>query len=425
MASARRSTFTAPQFMPLAARNQQRFGAGFDVFSRTKMCKFNLRGACTKGKDCSFAHGKDELKERPDFYCTKICTAYFRTGTCEAEDKCKFAHSKDSLRVWTADNGNADNLKARSPVQQQHGITRSGINVGRAPGCITSRKLSKAGNVHGDNIVDMSRRFQENIADFGTRDMFSNNSMLEACGDDIVEMSCQLHENMVGYGEHDVFSNKHMLQGSGSTDADFSRRMSSSPLAETSLSTIKRESAPRIMNCNLNSSTAWSTAHVQLQKQVEEQHGVNVGRVYGCYACGKPSSPEQFHQNDIAGTRDGFSNKSSTLEGSDSTDADFSRRISSPSLTDTWLLPMKGESAPCNLNSSTVWSNADMLFQKQDEFRTGENQAEFANEDMRVYDQMGFSTERVLPVKNTFIQFGNDLNSMKRVNSAPGRFPVY
>eukprot|EP00434_Breviolum_minutum_P040991 symbB.v1.2.036447.t1/scaffold5141.1/size55293/7 len=43
------------------------------IFSKTKMCKFHILGACTKGSSCKFAHQKEELQELPDLACTKLC----------------------------------------------------------------------------------------------------------------------------------------------------------------------------------------------------------------------------------------------------------------------------------------------------------------------------------------------------------------
>lgn len=67
-------------------------------FSKTKMCKFNLVGMCTKGSQCPFAHVKTELRELPDLTCTKLCKTLIQTGLCE-DRNCSYAHSKDELRA--------------------------------------------------------------------------------------------------------------------------------------------------------------------------------------------------------------------------------------------------------------------------------------------------------------------------------------
>ncbi|CBZ55276.1 unnamed protein product [Neospora caninum Liverpool] len=49
---------------------------------------------------CTFAHGIEELRERPQLSKTRICEKW-RQGLCEhvnSED-CKFAHGKEDLRI--------------------------------------------------------------------------------------------------------------------------------------------------------------------------------------------------------------------------------------------------------------------------------------------------------------------------------------
>jgi len=71
---------------------------GGDIFSKTKMCKFNLIGVCIKGSACMFAHHPDELKPVPDLFRTKICKTLINTGTCQNPD-CRYAHNKEELRA--------------------------------------------------------------------------------------------------------------------------------------------------------------------------------------------------------------------------------------------------------------------------------------------------------------------------------------
>lgn len=66
-------------------------------FSKTKMCKFELLGMCTKGTSCPFAHGTTELRGLPDLRCTKLCKTLIQTGVCNKKF-CSFAHNKDELR---------------------------------------------------------------------------------------------------------------------------------------------------------------------------------------------------------------------------------------------------------------------------------------------------------------------------------------
>eukprot|EP00441_Pelagodinium_beii_P042064 CAMPEP_0197637630 /NCGR_PEP_ID=MMETSP1338-20131121/12795_1 /TAXON_ID=43686 ORGANISM="Pelagodinium beii, Strain RCC1491" /NCGR_SAMPLE_ID=MMETSP1338 /ASSEMBLY_ACC=CAM_ASM_000754 /LENGTH=579 /DNA_ID=CAMNT_0043210069 /DNA_START=72 /DNA_END=1808 /DNA_ORIENTATION=- len=67
------------------------------IFSKTKMCKFHILGACSKGAGCKFAHQKYELQSLPDLACTKLCKTLISTGSCEDPD-CRYAHNRDQLK---------------------------------------------------------------------------------------------------------------------------------------------------------------------------------------------------------------------------------------------------------------------------------------------------------------------------------------
>lgn len=67
-------------------------------FCKTKMCRFELMGMCTKGIECLFAHGVTELKALPDLRCTKLCKQHVETGEC-TNPVCTYAHSKAELRL--------------------------------------------------------------------------------------------------------------------------------------------------------------------------------------------------------------------------------------------------------------------------------------------------------------------------------------
>jgi len=66
-------------------------------FSKTKMCRFELLGMCTKGLQCPFAHGFTELKPLPDLRCTKLCRELLQKGQCNTKN-CNYAHSREVLR---------------------------------------------------------------------------------------------------------------------------------------------------------------------------------------------------------------------------------------------------------------------------------------------------------------------------------------
>mmetsp|Transcript_53416 Transcript_53416/g.95854 ORF Transcript_53416/g.95854 Transcript_53416/m.95854 type:complete len:255 (+) Transcript_53416:70-834(+) len=66
-------------------------------FKRTKLCKFNLVGACTRGASCNFAHSSEDMTEQPDYSKTRLC-ADFKLGKCLYDSNCKFAHGERELR---------------------------------------------------------------------------------------------------------------------------------------------------------------------------------------------------------------------------------------------------------------------------------------------------------------------------------------
>lgn len=66
-------------------------------FVKTKLCRFEILGACTKGLMCPYAHDAQELKALPDLRGTKLCKQYVSTGMCNIK-ACTYAHSKSELR---------------------------------------------------------------------------------------------------------------------------------------------------------------------------------------------------------------------------------------------------------------------------------------------------------------------------------------
>jgi hypothetical protein len=75
-----------------------RSDAGKERFYKTQLCKrYMTYGECANGKDCTYAHGKKQLRKDPLFK-TKLCQSFRETGKCEKRDNCGFAHGKDELR---------------------------------------------------------------------------------------------------------------------------------------------------------------------------------------------------------------------------------------------------------------------------------------------------------------------------------------
>jgi hypothetical protein len=62
---------------------------------KNSVCEYYLRGSCyhKQSKDCSFAHGDQDLQ----WYKTSLCQ-HHETGNCEYGTKCRHAHGKFDLR---------------------------------------------------------------------------------------------------------------------------------------------------------------------------------------------------------------------------------------------------------------------------------------------------------------------------------------
>lgn len=69
-----------------------------NYFHATALCKFYLRGTCTRGTQCTFAHGSSTLRSKPDLRNTKICQPFSLSGACGKGGACPFAHETNELR---------------------------------------------------------------------------------------------------------------------------------------------------------------------------------------------------------------------------------------------------------------------------------------------------------------------------------------
>jgi len=62
-----------------------------DIFYRTQLCKFHLKGFCLRGANCKYAHGSSLKHPLPDSRCTRLCQTLTRNGECK-DTSCSFAH---------------------------------------------------------------------------------------------------------------------------------------------------------------------------------------------------------------------------------------------------------------------------------------------------------------------------------------------
>lgn len=69
-------------------------------FLKTKPCSFYAKGKCTRGDQCTFAHGDVELQALPDLSKTSLCQDYAEFGACHNLNCC-FAHGVEELRATT------------------------------------------------------------------------------------------------------------------------------------------------------------------------------------------------------------------------------------------------------------------------------------------------------------------------------------
>eukprot|EP00930_Biecheleria_cincta_P019467 TRINITY_DN1484_c0_g2_i1.p1 TRINITY_DN1484_c0_g2~~TRINITY_DN1484_c0_g2_i1.p1 ORF type:complete len:238 (-),score=42.52 TRINITY_DN1484_c0_g2_i1:577-1290(-) len=103
---------------------------GWELFSKTKMCKFHRAGKCSKGTQCPWAHDPSELQTAPDLRCTKLCKELISTGRCTTAD-CRFAHSKEEWRTVPRA-GHGVTHKILTNLSQQNPVPAVKIFVGKA-----------------------------------------------------------------------------------------------------------------------------------------------------------------------------------------------------------------------------------------------------------------------------------------------------
>lgn len=88
--------------MPSSLAGMASLNKDAEIFQKTRLCKFYVRGRCSRGEACSFAHGKEQLQPSPDFYRTRMCMELVKKGACLQGSKCRFAHRPDELRPTVA-----------------------------------------------------------------------------------------------------------------------------------------------------------------------------------------------------------------------------------------------------------------------------------------------------------------------------------
>jgi len=86
--------------MPRTAKHwdSKRYDIYHNQFMKTQLCKYYAVGGCTKGEECNFAHGQEQLSGMPNLKKTALCED-FKRGTCPHDkEHCQYAHGQDDLR---------------------------------------------------------------------------------------------------------------------------------------------------------------------------------------------------------------------------------------------------------------------------------------------------------------------------------------
>mmetsp|Transcript_64808 Transcript_64808/g.104715 ORF Transcript_64808/g.104715 Transcript_64808/m.104715 type:complete len:211 (-) Transcript_64808:18-650(-) len=68
------------------------------VLACTKICSFFLKGNCTRGTTCGFAHDEGQVQVRLDFHKTRLCSQFTDQGVCLKGAECSYAHGPEELR---------------------------------------------------------------------------------------------------------------------------------------------------------------------------------------------------------------------------------------------------------------------------------------------------------------------------------------
>lgn len=68
-------------------------------FFKTRLCRFFSNSKCFKGAECSHAHSREELLERPNLRKTALCRNWSISSSCDKGKKCPYAHGLCELRA--------------------------------------------------------------------------------------------------------------------------------------------------------------------------------------------------------------------------------------------------------------------------------------------------------------------------------------
>lgn len=131
-------------------------------FSKTRMCRFFGAGACTKGAECSFAHGISEVTEPPNLRKTAICKAWKKSCCPKKADECDFAHGQSDLKkTLKFQGGSFKNME--DPLETNTRKATSQRYQQRSPKAASSHDVKKASGppkVTSGSVTTSTQRLQ-------------------------------------------------------------------------------------------------------------------------------------------------------------------------------------------------------------------------------------------------------------------------
>mmetsp|Transcript_130100 Transcript_130100/g.250761 ORF Transcript_130100/g.250761 Transcript_130100/m.250761 type:complete len:358 (-) Transcript_130100:51-1124(-) len=110
-------------------------------FLKTQLCRFFSNNQCTRGQECSFAHGMEELRTFPNLTKTALCKAWQSNQCSLTSEQCQFAHGLDELRSHR-EQLRRQELRRILPDLQKPVHAHSGVSEPKSPSQQCSTKES-------------------------------------------------------------------------------------------------------------------------------------------------------------------------------------------------------------------------------------------------------------------------------------------
>ncbi len=126
---------------------------------QTKICKFYVKGNCSKGNNCEFIHQNN------------ICREYFFEGNCKRNNKCKFIHD------FTLNNNNYNKSNLNKSNLNNSNLNNSNLNNSNLNNSNLNNSNLNNSNLNDSNLND-SNLNDSNLNDSNLNDSNLNNSKL-------------------------------------------------------------------------------------------------------------------------------------------------------------------------------------------------------------------------------------------------------